>query len=395
MSSELAPVGRRSPAGSTRGELSGGERASGALIALAGNPNTGKSSVFNRLTGLDQKVGNYPGITVDRHEGRLDLGEGRHARLIDVPGTYSLSARSAEEQIAIQCIAGIEPMEPPDVVVLVVDVTQLSRNLYLALQVVELGTPVVLALTMVDLLEKAGKRLDVEALSRAMGVPVVAVSGLDTFGVESLRRTIAAVVGGEIAPPDAPAWREGLEGLAEDLRAVSPELPGSWTRGDERRTEALALWSLLSIEEQDELADIPAGLRRVVEERRRVASESGRSIESEAIEGRYSWIDDHCSGLIRSAGPAAKSGTERIDSLLLHPALGFVLFLAVMGVLFQSLFSLGRPGMIGVDRGRLRVDRWRRPSRVHLARQPACGTSLIEGLIGGRGQRPRVPALRS
>ena len=118
------------------------------LLAIAGNPNVGKTSIFNRLTGQDLKVTNYPGVTVERQEGRTKLARAGLVSVLDIPGTYSLSGRSAEEQIAIQAIAGIGDHPSPDLLVLVVDATQLSRNLYLALQVLELGVPTVVALTM-------------------------------------------------------------------------------------------------------------------------------------------------------------------------------------------------------------------------------------------------------
>ena len=116
------------------------------LVAIAGNPNTGKTTLFNRLTGGNAKVGNYPGITVEREEGRLRLPSGLVATVADVPGTYSLSARSPEEHVAIQAIAGLSPLERPDVVLLVADATQLTRNLYLALQIIECDLPLVIAL---------------------------------------------------------------------------------------------------------------------------------------------------------------------------------------------------------------------------------------------------------
>ncbi|MDE0897115.1 MAG: 50S ribosome-binding GTPase, partial [Planctomycetota bacterium] len=132
------------------------------LIALAGNPNTGKTTLFNQLTGSTGKVGNYPGITVDRHIGKVELPKRGTARLMDVPGTYSLAARSEEERVAIEVIAGLSenPNDRPDAVLVVVDATQLNRNLYLVLQVLELDIPTVVALTMVDVLESKGERVD-------------------------------------------------------------------------------------------------------------------------------------------------------------------------------------------------------------------------------------------
>src|SRR5690606_26732233 len=125
------PMSVHAPAGAAAGTRR-------PLVAVAGNPNTGKTTLFNRLTGSDQKVANYTGVTVDRHVAHMHLSGGREVRVLDVPGTYSLSARSREEEIAIQSIAGLGGEDLPDLVVLVVDATQLSRNLYMALQILEL-----------------------------------------------------------------------------------------------------------------------------------------------------------------------------------------------------------------------------------------------------------------
>ena len=176
----------------------------GALVAIAGNPNVGKTSVFNRLTGMDLKVTNYPGVTVERQEGRVDLGEGRKARLVDIPGTYSLSSRSAEEQIAIQAITGLPPHERPDLVVMVVDGTQLSRNLYLLLQILEMRVPVVVALNMMDIVQRRGQRIDVRRLEEELGVPVVEVAGNRGTGIQTLRAAIAEVL--ENPARGVPGW---------------------------------------------------------------------------------------------------------------------------------------------------------------------------------------------
>src|SRR5262245_22380851 len=140
-------------------------------VAVAGNPNTGKTTLFNRLTGARGKVGNYPGVTVERHFASLRLeepGEGE-VLLMDVPGTYSLSARSREEQLAIQAVAGLHPLERPDLVVCVVDATQLVRNLYLVLQLIELRLPVIVALNMSDRLRSEERRVGKEWRSRCEG----------------------------------------------------------------------------------------------------------------------------------------------------------------------------------------------------------------------------------
>ena len=151
--------------------MSGGARAATAplRVALVGNPNTGKSTLFNALTGLRQKVANYPGVTVERIEGRLRLGD-RVAMVVDLPGTYSLTAQSPDEAIALETLEGTSPhAPPPDVIVAVVDAVHLERNLFLCSQLLELGRPMVVALNQVDLAAAAGLRIDPVELTLALG----------------------------------------------------------------------------------------------------------------------------------------------------------------------------------------------------------------------------------
>ncbi len=170
-------------------------------IALAGNPNAGKTTLFNSLTGLNQKVANYPGVTVERKEGVWSLGESS-ATLIDLPGLYSLDATSLDEQIARDVITGkIENIPKPDVIVSVVDATNLERNLYLATQLFEYGTPVVIALTMIDVFEKRKHEIDIGKLSANLGVPVVAVNAKAERGRIELAETVLETVGTSVKIP--------------------------------------------------------------------------------------------------------------------------------------------------------------------------------------------------
>ena len=164
-------------------------------IALAGNPNAGKTTLFNSLTGLNQKVANYPGVTVERKEGIWNLGD-RAATLIDLPGLYSLDATSMDEQIARDVITGkIESVSSPDVIVSVVDATNLERNLYLATQLFEFGIPVVIALTMIDVFEKQKHEIDIRQLSSSLGVPVIAVNAKAERGKSELAESVLAIAG--------------------------------------------------------------------------------------------------------------------------------------------------------------------------------------------------------
>ena len=155
-------------------------------IALAGNPNSGKSSLFNLLTGLNQKVGNYPGVTVDKKSGQARLPSGEKATVIDLPGTYSLYPKSEEEQIVYQILNDGNSVDRPDVIVVVADATNLKRNLLLFTQIHDTGIPTVLALNMMDLVDKRKKIVNVDLLQQNLGVPVISVNGRTGRGVDTL-----------------------------------------------------------------------------------------------------------------------------------------------------------------------------------------------------------------
>lgn len=314
------------------------------LLLLVGNPNVGKTSLFNRLARRNERVGNYPGVTVERRTAELSLADGTRATIADVPGAYSLSARSSEEQIALQAVLGWAENPRPNLVIVVVDAGQLVRNLYLVLQLIELRVPLLLALNMVD---EAGDRApSPEALGAALGVSCVATNARSGNGLAALSGAIATRL------------REGRQprlhvsypaALLRDADAIAHALPSEW-RGSVERDRALALWSLTSLEPDDELVGIPDGLRRRVEE---VLAQAGtRDVDRELIESRYHALEALLAGLARPGVGAVKraaSRTERIDRVLLHPAYGFAVFLAIMLLVFQSLFAWADPLMSGIE----------------------------------------------
>src|ERR1700722_19499340 len=164
------------------------------LIALVGNPNTGKTTLFNALAGMKQRVGNYPGVTVETKKGRLHLGD-RTFAVIDLPGTYSLAPRSPDEMVAVDLILGQQPGESqPEVVVAIVDASNLERNLYLVTQVMELGVPVVVALNMIDVAQGQGLRIDMARLARPLGVWVVPLQAHRGKGLDRLKEAVAEAV---------------------------------------------------------------------------------------------------------------------------------------------------------------------------------------------------------
>ena len=213
-------------------------RQPGASIAVVGTPNSGKSTLFNRLTGLRQKIGNYPGVTVERHVGLLK-DRSISIELVDLPGTHGLTAHSLEEQATVDAVFGhLEGCTHPDGLLLILDASNLYQGLYLAQQMLELELPTVVALTMVDAAEQAGKRVDVDALSAALGgapvYPVVATTGR---GIGALTHALEDLPGqSPIAPPAAwPELSHAAASLAGES-ALSPALlmraelrPGRWT----------------------------------------------------------------------------------------------------------------------------------------------------------------------
>jgi len=333
---EDAPAGAK-PAGVAR-----------PLVAIAGNPNTGKTTLFNCLTGKTAKVGNYPGITVDRHTGKVALprdGEDLEVLVLDVPGTYSLSARSEEERIAIEAIAGLSGNPRPDAVIVVVDATQLARNLYLALQVIELGLPVVLAISMVDVLTAKGKHIDPVALSRELGVPAIAVTASTCTGTEDLKRAVAVALENPAAGPVK--WAPDDEVFAR-LGAITKALPADWDATGPRE-RALTLWALLSLDDNDEHTGIPDALRTAVIEARAAAEADGTNLEHAAIEARYAWIDSHEKAFHPTGTERVHQRTDQLDKLLLHPVFGFAIFLVTMTIVFQALFSWANPMISAVE----------------------------------------------
>jgi small GTP-binding protein len=172
-------------------------------IALAGNPNSGKTTIFNALTGLRQKVANYPGVTVEKKTGKCTLPDGTHVDVIDLPGTYSLISRSPDEQVAMEVLRGLRNDTPaPDVVVVVVDASNLQRNLYLVSQLIELGRPMVVALNMMDIAQRRGHDVSAAKLQELLGVPVVSIVAHKKQGIDELKRAIAIA---RVAPmPDWP-----------------------------------------------------------------------------------------------------------------------------------------------------------------------------------------------
>lgn len=350
-------------------------RASRPLVVVVGNPNVGKTTLFNRLTGQNARVGNYPGITVERRVGTLRSSAGDVIELVDVPGAYSLSARSVEEQIAINSVLGFGSEPKPRLAVVVVDAGQLIRNLYLVLQLLELSVPVVIALNMID--EVTDNPPDPAALSALLGVPCVSTDARHGKGMKALAEVIFEALA------DPPRGRVDLrypEALRRDADRVADALPKEW-RGSVERDRALAMWALTSIEPDDELTDMPEELRDRCLEVQQAAGD--RDLDREVIASRYAFLDAHADRLYGRTDrhPKKRASSDRVDKVLLHPVWGFAFFILLMLVLFQALFSWADPAIGWIEGG----FEWLAELTKATLPDGIVRDLLVDGVIGGVG----------
>ncbi len=334
------------------------------LVAVAGNPNTGKTTLFNALTGARAKVGNYPGVTVERRTAELATARGP-IELVDIPGCYSLLARTGEEQIALAALAGLGERRP-DVVVFCVDATQAARGSYLVLQAQELGLRCVVALTLID--EAGPAAPDARAMAAELGcevVPMVARRGVGLKEVVAAIERALAAGNGEAQFRWTPS-----EPLARALVEVRAALPESWPH-----TDAVALWALMSLDDEDELVAVAASLRRAVAG---VAIPTG-AVDDEVVHARWRWLDAHVQPLVKR--PPDRSRTQRVDKILLHRVAGFAIFVAIMTLIFMSLFAWTAPLMDAIDG----AFGWTRGQIHQLVPHGIVTDFLADGVIAGVG----------
>ncbi len=314
-------------------------------VAIIGNPNTGKSTLFNALTGLRQRVGNYAGVTVERAEGTYRRPDGSRALLIDLPGTYSLSANSPDEEVALGVLLGRDTdVAAPDVVVVVVDAQNLERNLFLASQILELGLPTVVALNQVDAARAAGITVDVPGLIYELGATVIPTIATRGEGLDHLTRAIDAVAG--LPPAER---RFTLPDAA--TAALAPVEARLRARGLAPSAAAMEALRLLGVSIADgHLADVD-GLDLLVRDARLAVDAAGLDARSLEAEVRYGWIGDVVDRVCaRTTTGGARSLSDRIDAIVLHRVGGPLIFLALMALVFQAIFSWAAPLMDGVER---------------------------------------------
>ncbi len=341
--------------------------------ALVGNPNTGKTTLFNALSGLRQHVGNYPGVTVETKKGHMTCA-GRPFDLIDLPGTYSLAPRSPDEMVAVDVILGQQAGEPrPDVVVAIADASNLERNLYLTTQVLELGVPVVVALNMIDVAKSQGVIVDAERLARQLGVPVVPIQGNKGIGLDRLREIIAEVAEGTSPVKTTPFPAAFESEVAALHRAVGTDVPLFLVRR--------LLLDVGGYTEQRLAARHGPSIQEEVRQARARLAAAGCAVPAVEARSRYAWIREVTAGCVQRPAQRPVTGTDRLDRVLTHRVWGTVVFLAVMALVFQAIFTGARPLMDVLSNGKDWLAAWLRDV---LPRGPF--TSLLtDGVVEGVG----------
>ena len=354
-------------------------------VALVGNPNSGKTAVFNRLTGLSQRVGNYPGVTVERKEGWCRLGD-LALRLVDLPGTYSLAAKSPDEEVAVDVLLGAQPGErKPDLVLEILDASSAERGLYLLSQVLETGIPVVVALTMVDVAEARGVRIDAARLSERIGAPVVPIEGHRGTGFDRLRAELertareAGARRGEIPGPALPlrAFRPAVETVLRELGAA---VAGARGRPLDE-VEALRATVDRGGRAERLLLEAVGERARAVLEAARASARFPEDPAAHEAEVRYGWIRERLAGCAARPRAAPASWSERVDRVLTHRVWGLAIFALLLLAVFEAVFAGARPAMEAMELG---ISALR--AAVEAAVSPGALRSLLsDGVIAGVG----------
>jgi ferrous iron transport protein B len=344
------------------------------LVALIGNPNAGKTTLFNALTGSHQKVGNYPGVTVEHVSGTLRL-EGRTVECIDVPGLYSLQAVSEDERVALQVIEGTMPgVRRPDLLVCVLDATNLERNLYFFHQLADAGYPVLIALTMVDRLRAKGSEIDLARLSNLLGTEIVPLVGHKDKGLEELRQAIFRHLESPQIPRIDDATADTVELKVASLRERLARLGQASTQAEVRQM-------LMQPDDDSEafLESFPE-IKQAFEEARAQLAENPRPPSEVAT--RYQWATMVQRAVVREADRPRRSRTDRIDAILTHRVFGLGIFVALMYLVFLSIYSFATPFMDAIEAGFAWLQGVVGP---RLESTPALQSLVVDGIINGVG----------
>ncbi len=303
-------------------------------IALVGNPNSGKSSLFNYLTGLNQKIGNFPGVTVEKRSGNCTMPDGTSAEIIDLPGIYSIYPRSLDERIVSEIILNHNSPSCPDKIVVIADATNLKRNLLLLTQIIDLGLPTVLALNMMDLAAKAGISYDLMALSKKLGIPVVPINARRGVGLEELKKVI----------------NQSSSHPAKTIFKI-------WDETKEAVKELRIQFNVDNDYEAYQFLEQPRTLNFLTEQQQHAVNEVRNKYEffpgkfqgAETIQ-RYTFIQDLLNEVtLKTANLGWKKNSSRLDHILTHKVWGYLIFFVILFLIFQSIFAWAQVPMDFID----------------------------------------------
>ncbi len=357
--------------------------ASPLRVVLTGNPNCGKTTLFNSLTGLRARVGNYAGVTVERKEGTiLGLTSQRPVRLLDLPGTYSLSPQSPDEQIARDVLFVQLPEVPePDLVLVVVDASNLQRNLYYATQVIELGHPTWVVLNMVDVARENGLELNVPSLSAALGIPVFPIVASTGEGLPALRTALDHETHRAGPLPEPRSFTELTESFGKEAESIESLLE---TELPERKRLAMAEAVLLLSDDRvlnTHAGKYPETIAFAIAAARNRLEAAGVDWRSAAIEARYARAAAIQMAVTTETSPPGETLSDRLDRVLTHRVWGLLIFVLIMGLMFQSLFTFAELPKSWLEAGVNALSSW-----VESSLPPGDFTSLLSsGIIQGVG----------
>lgn len=340
----------------------------GVHIALVGNPNSGKSSLFNCLTGLQQKVGNFPGVTVDKKTGAATIGS-LQAAIIDLPGTYSLYPRRLDEWVTYKVVMKEDKEIGADLLVVVVDASNLKRNLLFCTQLLDLKQPVVIALTMMDLARRRGIKIDIATLERELGVAVVAVDARKGKGVQELKKAIELTLQDAYKIP-ARDFIDNYSLAPVPIQKIKEVFPDS---SDYKAIHLLTHHASF---------ELPERARKQIESIEQEGRFNPTKTQAEEILQRYARIRQVMQQAVSEPDPLQRTlRTEKLDAILLHRRWGYLILLTVLFLLFQSVFLLAQYPMDWIEMGFGQAAKW-------LTEQlPASRAAdlLINGVLAGLG----------
>jgi len=335
-------------------------------IALVGNPNSGKTTLFNLLTGLKQKTGNFPGVTVDKKSGKLKLPDGRVAELTDLPGTYSIFPKTLDEQIVQEVLLNLDHPQHPDLIIVVADATNLKRNLLLFTQIRDLNIPCVLVLNMMDLAERKKLKFDLRALSIDLGVKIIATNSHSGLGIEALKNLIVQ----ELKVPKKPFYP--VRDLAEE---TIDEIKKKFNLTEDYRAYQYAQQNVrLSFLTEEERQDI--------EKIKRNTGFYDVPTQSQEVLGRYALISEVVDRNIRTDSAKKLSLSQKIDQVITHKVFGYLIFASILLLIFQAIFAWAEWPMTLIENSMAFLSSWTKDTLPQGVLNDLLTDGIIAGLAG-------------